>query len=91
MKVGDAVDQLLAQPVRGPVHDGAFAALCAVYERCAPEFYGGGPPCARQMSGEAIANVRAALQLALAAFDEARAQCPSGPIRVVTGDPPLTN
>jgi hypothetical protein len=83
MRVGDPVDQVLALSEYGNARFGAIAVLVAAYESCAPEFCGGGDPCARQMSGEAIADVRASLQLALEAFDEARARCPSGPVRLV--------
>jgi hypothetical protein len=82
MKVGDAVDQVLALSEYGNARFGDIHVLTAAYERCAPEFLGPGEPAARQMSGEAIADVRAALLLALEAFDAARAQCPSGPLGI---------
>ena len=87
MKVGDAVDRVIALSEHGPVRFGAIHVLTAAYERCAPEFLGPGEPAARQMSGEAIADVRAALLLALEALDEARAMFPSGPSRVAPAQP----
>jgi len=82
VRVGDAVDEVIAEVPFGPVRFAAINALGAAFERCAPEYYGGGPACARQMSGESIADVRAALVAALAAFDSARLRCPSGPLGV---------
>jgi len=87
MRVGDAVDQVIALSEHGPVRFGAIHVLTAAYESCAPEFIGFGEPAARQMSGEAIADVRAALLLALKALDEARVMCPSGPVGLVPDEP----
>lgn len=85
MRVGDVADELLVGYDNATAF-AALAALGAVYERTASEFYGGGPPCARHLSGEAIAGVRAALVAALDAFDAARVRCPSGPIGIVAAD-----
>ncbi len=82
MKVGDAIDDLLAAAPDIETRLAGIAILNAAFERCAGDFHGGGEPCARQMSGEAVANVRASLATALAAFDSARLRCPSGPMGV---------
>jgi len=87
MRVGDAVDRVLALSEHGPVRFGAIDVLIAAYEKCAPDFIGFGEPAARQMSGEAIADVHAALLLALEALDEARMMFPSGPVRLAPEQP----
>lgn len=79
MNVSDVADQLLVDNESVTAFD-ALAVLSGGYKHVCPDFYGGGPPCARQLPSETIARLRAALAAAASALDAASVRCPSGPL-----------